>query len=149
MALTFHLLAAVIWVGGMFFAYVCLRPVMAEQLEPPVRLRMWNGVFARFFTVVWVVVVTIPLTGHYMILLEGGLSNTSPVVQTMMALGYVMIALYVYLSVDVYSQFRGFIRTQQWKEAANILNRMRRLVAINLFLGLLIIVLASSGEHFL
>ena len=44
--LTLHLLAAVIWVGGMFFAYACLRPVAASLFEPPQRLTLWRSVFA-------------------------------------------------------------------------------------------------------
>ena len=47
-ALLLHLLAAVVWVGGMFFAYVALRPA-AAQLEPPARLTLWVGVFKIFF----------------------------------------------------------------------------------------------------
>lgn len=44
-----HLLAAIVWVGGMFFAYMVLRPAAVEVLEPPARLRLWNVVFRRFF----------------------------------------------------------------------------------------------------
>ena len=39
-----HTLSAVVWVGGMFFAWMCLRPVAAQQLEPPARLRLWAAV---------------------------------------------------------------------------------------------------------
>ena len=38
LAISLHVLAAVIWVGGMFFAWIVLRPVAASQLEPPARL---------------------------------------------------------------------------------------------------------------
>ena len=38
-ALTLHLLSAVVWVGGMFAAYLCLRPA-AGPLEPPQRDRL-------------------------------------------------------------------------------------------------------------
>ena len=48
-AVLLHVIAVVIWVGGMFFAYICLRPVAASQLEPPVRLQLWVGVFGKFF----------------------------------------------------------------------------------------------------
>ena len=47
-----HILAAVIWVGGMFFAYMVLRP-SAGPLEPPTRLALWRRVFGRFFPWVW------------------------------------------------------------------------------------------------
>lgn len=34
-ALALHVLAVTVWVGGMFFAYMILRPVAASQLQPP------------------------------------------------------------------------------------------------------------------
>ncbi|WP_343074980.1 hypothetical protein [sulfur-oxidizing endosymbiont of Gigantopelta aegis] len=49
LAFTLHLLSAVIWVGGMFFAHMILRPSAVEQLEPPQRLPLWVAVFGRFF----------------------------------------------------------------------------------------------------
>ena len=48
-----HLLSVLIWVGGMFFAYMILRPAAVEVLEPPPRLRLWANVFGRFFPWVW------------------------------------------------------------------------------------------------
>lgn len=35
--LLIHLLCAIAWLGGMFFAYFCLRPAAAEVLKPPDR----------------------------------------------------------------------------------------------------------------
>ncbi|MEJ2181584.1 MAG: hypothetical protein P8Y28_14415, partial [Gammaproteobacteria bacterium] len=66
-ALSIHMLASIIWVGGMFFAYMFLRPVAAEMLEPPVRLQLWSAVFARFFKWVWPIVILLPATGYWMI----------------------------------------------------------------------------------
>ena len=48
-AYVLHVLAALIWVGGMFFAHSSLRPTAAETLQPPERLRLLTGVFKRFF----------------------------------------------------------------------------------------------------
>src|ERR1019366_5659123 len=56
LALTFHILGAVVWVGGMFAAYVCLRPA-AGALEGPQRLRLWRSFFAKFLPWVWVSVL--------------------------------------------------------------------------------------------
>ncbi|PIU17095.1 MAG: hypothetical protein COT19_02630, partial [Gallionellales bacterium CG08_land_8_20_14_0_20_59_87] len=47
-----HLLAVLVWVGGMFLAYVVLRPAAVEVLQPPQRLQLWDSVFRRFFN--WV-----------------------------------------------------------------------------------------------
>ncbi|MEI9804681.1 MAG: hypothetical protein WDN48_09810 [Pseudolabrys sp.] len=50
--LTLHILSAVVWVGGMFAAYLCLRPA-AGALEGPQRLALWRAFFAKFFPWVW------------------------------------------------------------------------------------------------
>ncbi|MET0093358.1 MAG: hypothetical protein ABW120_07480, partial [Sedimenticola sp.] len=67
-ALTLHLLGTVVWVGGMFFAHMALRPVAAELLEPPQRLPLLKGVLDRFFRWVWLAVVLILVTGYWIFL---------------------------------------------------------------------------------
>ena len=47
-----HVLCAVVWVGGMFFAYVVLRPSLSA-LEPLQRIAIHTQVFRRFFLVIW------------------------------------------------------------------------------------------------
>lgn len=69
--LTLHIVGVVIWVGGMFFAYFCLRPVLAELLDPPERLRIWRALFARFFVWVWWAVALIAGSGLAMMLRHG------------------------------------------------------------------------------
>ena len=43
----FHVVAAVIWVGGMFFALLVLRP-STGPLDPPTRLALWQRVLRAF-----------------------------------------------------------------------------------------------------
>jgi hypothetical protein len=50
--LSVHNLAVVIWVGGMFFALVVLRP-SAGHLDPAVCLALWERVLQRFFVWSW------------------------------------------------------------------------------------------------
>jgi uncharacterized membrane protein len=38
-----HGMAASAWVGGIFFAYMALRPAAMITLEPPVRLKLWQS----------------------------------------------------------------------------------------------------------
>ena len=61
-----HALASVVWVGGMFFAYLVLRPV-AGSMAPPERLALWRGVFARFFPWVWASVLGLLVSGYVML----------------------------------------------------------------------------------
>ena len=43
----FHLLAVIVWVGGMAFVLFCLRPA-ARVLEPPVRIALMHAALRRF-----------------------------------------------------------------------------------------------------
>ena len=56
LALALHILGAVVWVGGMFAAYMCLRPA-AGPLEPPARLKLWRAFFGKFFPWVWLAIL--------------------------------------------------------------------------------------------
>ena len=146
-ALSLHLLAAVVWVGGMFFAYLCLRPVAAAQLEPPLRLALWNQVFARFFRWVWLAVVLLPVTGYWMIFAGfGGMENMSWSIHTMQATGLLMIAIYLFLFFGPYPELRRAVNDQRWPDGAAALNRIRQLVLTNLILGLITVAVAGGGR---
>ena len=94
--LVFHVLSVIIWVGGMFFAYMCLRPIAASQLEPPVRLQLWVGVFGKFFPFVWLAVILLPLTGYMMISnIYNGMGNAPLYVHLMNGVGSLMIFIYL------------------------------------------------------
>lgn len=92
-----HLVAVLIWVGGMFFAYVVLRPAAVEVLQPPERLRLWSNVFRRFFSWVWGAVAAILASGLYMIYLYGGMSGAPRFVHVMLLLGLIMMGIYGYV----------------------------------------------------
>jgi uncharacterized membrane protein len=87
-----HLLAAVVWVGGMFFAYMALRPVAATLLEPPQRLPLWTQTFMRFFPWVWLSILLLTATGYVMVLgVFGGMGAVGLHVHLMQGLGWIMI----------------------------------------------------------
>lgn len=131
-----HVLSTVVWVGGMFFAYLCLRPVAAAQLEPPQRLALWNGVFGRFFPWVWLSVLLLLVTGHGIIQQMGGMAGLPVHIHVMLGVGYVMAAIFVYLFFVPYSRLRQAVADQNWKAGGAALNRIRILVGTNLGLGL-------------
>ena len=93
-ALSIHMLASIIWVGGMFFAYMFLRPVAAEMLEPPIRLQLWSAVFARFFKWVWPIIILLPITGYLMIFKNwDGFQFVTMDIHLMHAIGLLMVLL--------------------------------------------------------
>jgi len=141
-----HALAAVVWVGGMFFAYVILRPSMA-QLEPPQRLAVWNSVFKRFFLIVWIIVVALPLSGYAQVFMDfGGFDAAGHAVNAMHIIGLIMIVLFVYLYVSPYKKFRAAVAASEWPVAATHLTGIRRIVHTNMMLGLITVAIGASGR---
>jgi len=140
-----HLLAVLIWVGGMFFAHVVLRPAAAETLDPPQRLKLMDAVFRRFFKWVWGAVGAILVTGFYLIFLHGGFAHVAVHVHIMLALGLAMMAIYGYVFFACYKPFSIHVAEQRWKEAGEILALIRKLVALNLVLGLLTVCVVAVG----
>ena len=148
-ALTLHLLSAVIWVGGMFFAYVAQRPVAAALLEPPLRLPLWSQTFARFFPWVWAAVVLLPATGYWMIFGPfGGFAMTPVFVHIMQALGIVMILIFLHVYFAPYRRLQRAVAAREYAAAGAQLAQIRRLIGINLALGLVTIIVAVAGPHF-
>lgn len=141
-----HALAAALWVGGMFFAYVVLRPAIGF-MEPPHRLTMWNNVFDRFFRLVWVLVVALPATGYYAVYADfGGFAQSGLHVNVMHGLGWIMIAIFVFLFAGPYRRYRAAVAAGDWAAAGTVLTVIRRAIAVNLSLGLLTIAIGASGR---
>ncbi|MCL6308630.1 DUF2269 family protein [Pseudomonas syringae] len=142
---TLHLLAALVWVGGMFFAWMVLRPAVIAALEGPSRLKVWVQVFPRFFVWVWAAVVLLPITGIGMIQLNFTGFETAPrYVQIMMGLYVVMVALFLRIQSLQLPELRRAVEAEQWAEGAAALGNIRRLVGINLIIGLAVVMLAAA-----
>jgi uncharacterized membrane protein len=146
--LALHALSAALWIGGMFFAYMALRPVAARLLEPPVRLALWSQVFARFFVWVWAAVVVLPVTGYWMVLSDlGGMAGAGLHIHIMQGLGIVMILLFLHLYFAPYRRMNQALAQNDYAEAGRRLGQIRLLVATNLTLGLVVLAVASSGRY--
>jgi len=143
---TAHTLAAVIWVGGMFFAHMALRPALMEE-DPATRLRVWSNVFPRFFAWVWLCVVVLPLTGYAMVFVDfGGFAAAGYHVTVMHSIGWVMVFLYAFLFFRPFAKFKVEVHAENWPAAAGHLGLIRRIVTTNLILGLVAIGVGVSGR---
>ena len=146
-AIPLHLLAAVIWVGGMFFAYMSLRPVAATLFEPPVRLTMWCHVFSRFFPWVWISVVALLATGFWIIKIFGGMGAVGIHIHIMLLLGIIMILIFMHLFFSPYKKLKRAVTSEDWQAASAALNTIRHLIAVNLIFGLIVVAIASGGRY--
>ena len=147
-AIVLHILSAVLWVGGMFFAHQVLRPVAVQQFEPPQRLKLWAQVFKRFFPWVWVCIVLLPLSGYWVVYrLFGGMSDVGLHIHIMQALGWLMILLFLHLYFVPFRRLKDAVITEQWPEAGRQLNQIRLIVGVYLSLGLIVIAIAAGGRY--
>lgn len=147
-AIGLHILAAIVWVGGMFFAYMVLRPVAASQLEPPARLTLWAACFDRFFVWVWLAAALLPLSGYWILFaVLGGMANAGLYLHLMQGIAWVMIALFAYLYFVPYRRLKEAVEAGDWPSGGQALAAIRRIVGTNLLLGLLTAVIATSGRY--
>jgi uncharacterized membrane protein len=144
--LALHILAATVWVGGMFAAYLCLRPA-AGFLEPPQRLQLWRNFFAKFFPWVWASVLVLLATGYWMLIASfGGFAGAPLYVNLMQALGLAMAALFFWLYHDPWLKFRRAVDAKDWPTAGREIGRMAQIIRTNLPLGLIVVVIGGTGR---
>ncbi|MHC8298277.1 CopD family protein [Pseudomonas sp. ZS1P83] len=142
---TLHVLSALVWVGGMFFAWMVLRPAAMTALEGPARLKLWVEVFQGFFRWVWVAVVLLPISGVGMIHLQySGFDAAPRYVQVMMGLYVVMTALFIRIQALLLPELRTAVAAQDWPTGASVLGRIRKMVGINLIVGLGLVAIAAA-----
>ncbi len=147
-AITLHLLAVVVWVGGMFFAWMALRPVAATLLEPPLRMPLWSRTFARFFPWVWAAVILLPVTGYWMIFnVFGGFQSLALYIHVMQGVGWIMVAIFLHVFFAPYRQLKAAVAAGDFAAAGKHLGQIRKLIGFNLLLGIALTAVASSGRY--
>jgi uncharacterized membrane protein len=142
-ALALHILAATIWVGGMFFAYMCLRPVLGGR-APEERLQIWVMTFNRFFPWVFTSIGVLFLTGFLIIYQSGGFGAVGMYVYLMLGVAVVMTGIFKFIYVAPFRHLKRGLEEQNLKVASFALGTIRKLVAVNLGLGIVVIFIATG-----
>ena len=150
LSISLHVLAAILWVGGMFFAHMILRPSAVQVLEPPLRLNLWIQVFKRFFLWVWISIFVILATGYWMVFgFYGGFSGLPIHIHIMHGLGILMVLIYLHVFFSPYRKLRHAVIIKDYPEGAKRLGQIRTLVGINILLGLATAAVGASGRYFI
>jgi uncharacterized membrane protein len=146
-ALILHIFSAVVWVGGMFFALIVLRPATAA-LEPGARLDLWLRVFERFFVWVFAAIVLLLASGYAMVFgVYAGFRGIGLHVHLMQGIGIVMMLLFFHLYFAPWRRFRAALARRDQAAAAVQLGQIRTIVTVNLLLGLVTVAVGSSGRY--
>lgn len=141
-----HLLGAVLWVGGMAFAILCLRPALSA-LEPPQRLALHQGVLSRFFRILWHVMPAVLLTGWLLLFgWYGGFRGAGWHVHLMHFLALLMAGVFLSIVTGPWRDFRAAMAAGDPPRASTAVDRIRQLVTINLALGLVTVAVAAWGR---
>ena len=141
--LTIHLLGTLVWVGGMFFAHMAMRQAAHELLDPPLRLPFLKRVLDLFFRWVWLSIAAIMVSGYWIFLLlfqgEAGLY-----VHLMQGLGLVMTGLFCFVYFVPYRRMGLALEQKDIPAAATQMAMIRKVIGVNLILGLVTTIIAVS-----
>ena len=142
---TLHLLSIIVWIGGMVFVHFFLRPVVAK-LEPAVRLRLMHDVLGRFFQAVLAASLLTLVTGVWMLgrvakqVVQSGGSFEMPLAWTLMAvIGVAMVAVFMHIRFVLYKRLSRAVGASDWVAGGVTLEQTRNWIAINLGLGVLVL----------
>jgi uncharacterized membrane protein len=141
-----HVLGAVLWVGGMGFALLALRPALAA-IEPPQRLLVHQGALKRFFLIVWHAMPILLLTGYALLFgWYGGFAGSGWHIHAMHLTAIIMAAVFLGIVTGPWKEFRAAMARDDRPAAAAAMDRVRQLVTVNLVLGLLTVAVAAWGR---
>lgn len=133
-----HLISAIVWLGGMTFMLLALRPALAEQLPPPQRLPLLAAVLRRFFALVWGAVALLLLSGGFMMSQAGALAM--PIGWHLMAgIGVLMCLIFGHIYFVPYRRLQSALAAADWPEGGRRASQIARLVTVNFWLGWLVL----------
>lgn len=142
-----HTLGAIVWVGGMFFVLLALRPG-AGTLEPAQRVTLFAATLSRFFAWVWLSIAVILVSGYWIVFgLYGGFATTPVHVHVMQLSGLIMVAFFAVIWFMPFARLKKASAAGDVPTAAKALGNIRLIVSINLVLGLFTSAIGAAGAY--
>jgi uncharacterized membrane protein len=135
-----HLVAAIVWVGGMTFMLFALRPAALVALEAQPRARLMVHVMQRFFRLVLGSIVLLLATGGHLYgssMKAARAAGTSlPLGWSVMAgLGLLMVLVFGHIYFAGFAKFKRAVTAAEWPTAAQAAGQIHTLVVLNFTLG--------------
>jgi len=142
-----HIVAVVIWIGGMFFAHFCLRPAALALLQPPQRLPLMSAALGHFFMLVSASLLLLWASGLALFMQLVSAGGRPPLSWNLMAaIAAVMTVVFLVITLRLRPRMRAALAANELPKAAAALDGIRRLVVLNLALGVVTIAVATLGR---
>lgn len=137
-----HLAAAIVWMGGMTFMLVALRPATLAVMEAQPRAVLMAAVWQRFFAAVLIAIVVLFATGGAMFgsavkaAREANGYGAVPLGwMVMTAIGGLMFAIFGHIYFAGFRRFRRAVAAAEWRAAARAAAQIHPLMVTNFILG--------------
>lgn len=141
-----HLIAAVVWLGGLTFMLVALRPAVLALMEPQPRARLMASVWGRFFPIVLGAIVVLFVTGSnlYTTLFRAmkaanGIGSVPLGWNLMLVGGLAMMLIFGHIFFAGFRKFKRALGQEDWAVVGAAASQIHRLMVVNFVLGWLVI----------
>ncbi len=142
-----HLIAGIVWMGGMTFMLFALRPAAILTLDAQPRAMLMGAVWKRFYTVVLVAIVALFATGTHLYTAtfraarlatgEGGVPLGWNI---MLVLGITMMLVFGHIYFAGFKKYKRAVAAAEWPLAAKAAALMHTMTLVNFTLGWLAII---------
>jgi uncharacterized membrane protein len=136
-----HLLCVVLWVGGMAFLLLTLRPSVSV-IDPTARLALQGAVFRRFFRSIWQVMPMAIVSGLLLLILSYSHHALPWPVMVMQTGGVLMAAIFIGMVLVPNKRFQA--KLAAGAATAEDIVPIRRLIWLSLGIGAVILVCVAD-----
>ena len=137
-----HLVAGIVWMGGMAFMLLALRPAAIAMLQLPERTMLMGAVYRRFFPLVIVSIVVLFATGTNLytttfraMKAASGQGSVPTGWNIMLVLGLLMMLIFGHIFFSGYGKFKRALAVQGWPTASQAAAQIHTLMMVNFLLG--------------
>ena len=141
-----HLTAGIVWMGGMTFMLLALRPAALASLDAQPRALLMAEVFKRFYVLVLLAIALLFTTGTHLYTatfraakLATGQGSVPLGWNVMLVLGLAMMLIFGHIYFAGFKKYKRAVAAGQWPIAAKVAGLMHTMTLINFTLGWLAI----------
>ena len=141
-----HLIAGIVWMGGMTFMLFALRPAALASLEVQPRAILMGLVWKRFYDWVLVAIVVLFTTGTHLYTatfraakLATGQGSVPLGWNVMLVLGVTMMLIFGHIYFAGFKKYKRGVAAGEWSVAAKAAGLIHTMTLINFTLGWLAI----------